>query len=445
MSARCNIKGFWFLLVALLAVAGCQRPPDVDPSLIQTPDKAYDFQWVNPLVATVVRTPPIQRATLPAPLPTDQIRFRVFPDREIPRVLWFHPSYEASLVRQRGRAPLVFLIAGTGAGHDSPLNVTLQQIFFAAGFHVLSLSSPTHPNFIVTASTTSVPGLIKDDASDLYRAMQLAYERVEDRIEVSSFNLSGYSLGGWQAAYVAELDSREKVFNFQRTLMINPPVNLFDSLLRVDALLETNLKGGVDAVPSFLQEVFEALASVSKAPDFSDFNEDFLYRAYLAYEPPDEDLAALIGISFRLTSNDMVFTADVMSEFGYIVEPGTELTSSTPLTDYFRAGVRRSFKDYFEKFFIPFHQSRDPAITRESVIADSSLTSIEDFLISSPSVGVVTNEDDIILDHDDVEYLRRVFGDRATLFPTGGHCGNFDYPHFIAAVAQFMREGQSWE
>jgi hypothetical protein len=227
--------------------------------------------------------------------------------------------------------------------------------------------------------------------------------------------------------------------------MINPPVDLYQSLLRVDALLDANVEGGVDGAPAFLEKVLNAFATVSKTADFSDFNEDFLYRAYVALQPSDDDLAALIGISFRLTSNDLAFTADVMTDFGYIVEPGTELTSSTPLGGYLRTGVRRSFKNYFESFFIPYHMRRDPSLTEEKVIAGSKLTSIESFLLDSTSIGVVTNEDDIILGEGDIDYLQRVFGSRATIFPTGGHCGNFDHPHFVAAIAQFMREGQTWQ
>ena len=83
---------------------------------------------------------------------------------------------------QKHPAPLIFNIAGTGAGHNSALLKVMQKAVYMAGFHVVSLPSPTHSNFIVSASSTGVPGRVEDDAADLYRVMKLAYERVKDRI-----------------------------------------------------------------------------------------------------------------------------------------------------------------------------------------------------------------------------------------------------------------------
>ena len=146
-----------------------------------------------------------------------------------------------------------------------------------------------------------------------------AYEKVRERIEVSEFFLTGYSLGGWQAAFVAELDAREKVFDFSKVLLINPPVSLYSSIRILDDLLISNVPGGASGVDVYFERVFSAFVEFYKEHDFIDFSEDFLYRAYKKYQPGDEDLAALIGLSFRLSSLNMVFTADVMSGSGYMV------------------------------------------------------------------------------------------------------------------------------
>jgi hypothetical protein len=36
----------------------------------------------------------------------------------------------------------------------------------------------------------------------------------------------------------------------------------------------------------------------------------------------------------------------------------------------------------------------------------------------------MTNQDDIILGPGDVEFQQNVMGERAKIYPTGGHCGN---------------------
>ncbi len=426
------------MALGLALLGGCQQAPNIEPGLFDQPDGAFDYRWTDPYVATVVRTPPDQRAPLPVDYPRRDLRFVVYPDRPIPEVLWFHPSYRASLARQPGRAPLVFVIAGTGAGHDTSYMRTLEQIFYAAGFHVLSLSSPSHPNFIVTAAETSVPGYIEQDVEDLYRIMRIAYERVRPDIEIESVNLAGYSLGGWQAAFVAQRDAEDGVFGFRRTLLINPPVDLYRSMNRLEALLEDNIPGGIDGVPAFMRRVFDAVSRLFEGGARLSFDEDFLYQAYRALEPTDQDLAALIGISFRLASANMAFSSDAIVRTGYLVQPDAVLTSQTPLTRYFRASLRQSFEDYLREMLIPFERRRDPDLTQEAIIAASTLKRIEPFLANAPNVGLVTAADDIILDPGDISYLREVFGDRAAIFPHGGHCGNFQHPHVVAAIGGFL-------
>ena len=125
---------------------------------------------------------------------------------------------------------------------------------------------------MISASTTGVPGRCQDDARDLYRVMRLAYERVKDRIEVTAFHLTGYSLGAWHAAFVAKLDAEQKAFDFKKVLLINPPVNLYTSAQRLDAMLVDNIPGGNANIGGFLQELinqFAAVCSQSEALNFT--------------------------------------------------------------------------------------------------------------------------------------------------------------------------------
>ena len=88
-------------------------------------------------------------------------------------MFWYYASgMPYTVLKQtRPRAPLFFIIGGTGAGHDSAKSHGLANVLYQAGFHVVSLASPTHSSFIVTASEDSVPGQLEHDASDLYRVM----------------------------------------------------------------------------------------------------------------------------------------------------------------------------------------------------------------------------------------------------------------------------------
>ena len=58
-------------------------------------------------------------------------------------------------------------------------------------------------------------------------------------------------------------------------------------------------------------------------------------------------------------------------------------------------------------------------------------------LRSAKKITVMHNADDIILEPGEIDFFKEVFGDRATIYPVGGHCGNMDYPdnvtHMVAA------------
>jgi hypothetical protein len=70
-------------------------------------------------------------------------------------------------------------------------------------------------------------------------------------VEVTDFFLTGYSLGAAQSAFVAKLDEEDKVFNFRKVLLVNPPVSLYNSVQILDKMLEENIPGGLDNFNAF--------------------------------------------------------------------------------------------------------------------------------------------------------------------------------------------------
>lgn len=257
---------------------------------------------------------------------------------------------------------------------------------------------------------------------------------------VSDFYLSGYSLGAAQSAFIAKLDEQEQAFNFRKVLLINPPVSLYNSVLLLDNMLEQNIPGGPDNFNAFYRRVIKAFTEVYVQGDAVEFNDQFLYQAYKYHAPQSEEpLAAMIGIDFRLSSENMAFASDVLTRAGYVVPKGLELGRHDRVTEYAKVLSRLSFHDYFKGIFLPHFQAQDPNITEPDMIQQMSLRSIEGYLRNSPKFGLIHNEDDIILLPGDIDYLRDVFGTRARIFPHGGHCGNMAYPDNVAAMIGFFR------
>jgi hypothetical protein len=404
---------------------------------------AYDYPIKDPYAATIIGTPEEFRPELPEKIDYDLLSVKVFPDRTPPDVFWYHRDFRYSLSYQKGEAPLIFVIAGTGANFYSTNMIFFQKIFYQAGFHVVCLSSPTAMNFIVTASESGVPGDTVDDARDLYRVMGAIWEQVRTRIKVSGFYLTGYSLGATQSAFVAKLDEEKRLFNFKKVCMINPAVSLYTSANILDGMVLRALPGGPDTFDAWFKEIFRKFSELYKIMGHQDLTHDFLYEAYRTLyrtDPPkQENMAGMIGTVFRLSAANMIFTSDVLTNFGLIKPKNLVLGSADSLTDYFIVSTRSSFVDYFEELFYPYFRSKRPGLTQAALIERLSLRSIEGYLRNSPKIILMGNADDLILTPEDLAYLREVFGNRAKIYPTGGHCGNMQYRANVLYLIDFFK------
>ncbi len=428
-----------------MALAACHPPPPApDASLAQTPEAPFAYPWEDPIVATVVGTPPDLRAPLPEVIPTSLNRLEVLPKRTVPEIFWYQRGLRYTLSAQPGEAPLVMIIPGTGAGPTAGQVNVLSRIFYAGGYHVLAVPSPTFSNFAVTASSTGVPGRVDRDARDLHHALRLAYDEVQSRIRIKDDDVSlvGYSLGGWHGAFIGWLDENgaERPLGFRRILMINPPVNLYTSSRILDDYID-KIPGGISGLPTFFNEVFKSLSSLyTSTAGPSELTGDFLYQSYLALKPPREVLAALIGVAFRLASTDLTFTADVMGDVGTMVRPERKFAVSDTLTPYLVAGLHHGFTEYLQNLLYPFYSRTEPTLTIAKLIKEADLRRLEGYLAANPRYRLITNADEIINSPAELDFLRQTFGSRAKIFPRGGHCGNFQYPHVVAAMLQALAE-----
>jgi hypothetical protein len=406
---------------------------------------AYDYPLKDPYVATIIGTPSGLEAELPEKIDYELLGLKVFPDRPTPDVFWYQREFLYTLTYQKQEAPLIFVIAGTGSSSYSSSVIFLQKAFYKAGFHVICLSSPTQMNFVVTASATCVPGNIVEDSQDLYRVMTLAWEQVKDRIKVSEFYLTGYSLGASQAAFVAKLDEEKRVFNFKKVCMINPVVSLYTSAKILDNMLleimpDRNSPEVFDRwFNGVLGKFGEAYRLLHQPPLDHDFLYDTYRTLYKTQPPRQEDMAGIIGTVFQLALRNMIFTSDVMSNSGLIVPKNRVLGSADSLTDYWKVTGTISFVDYFDELLYSYFQSRNPGLTKEALIESTSLRSIESYLRNTPKIVLVDNEDDLILTPEDLAFLKNVFGSRAKIYPYGGHLGNMTYKDNIAYLINILR------
>jgi hypothetical protein len=399
----------------------------------------YGYAFTDPLQATVIGTPSEFQADLPEGIPLQMREIRVLPGREVPEIFWYAANLQYALSPQPDPAPLAFIIPGTGANFDASKSVILQRALYQAGLHVVSLPSPLHPNFIVSASTSLRPGLVTRDAEDLYRAMELIRGQIQDEIAITDYGLVGYSLGGTNAAFVARLDDARRSFEFDRVLLINPPVSLDESGEILDRMFEEHIPS-IAAFNALFNQLMEVLSEVYTPTEPLLLSEDLLYNLYRHRAPQDSTLEALIGAVFRLTSMNLIFTSDVMAGVGLLVAPGRRLRITDSYTPYFKAAMGLSFENYARRVVYPYYAEQAPDTTFEELAARESLRAIGDYLRGSPQIGLMHNADDFTVSADDLRFLETMFGERARIYPHGGHNGNLAYRDNIADLIEFFSD-----
>ncbi|WP_220811061.1 serine/threonine protein kinase [Pseudomonas paralcaligenes] len=403
---------------------------------------AYGYPLANPFEATIATTPPELRSQLPTDDDIDQADYelKLRPEREfeLPDNFWPVKKLRYRLARQDGNAPLIFIISGTGASYASGKTEDLKRLFYGAGYHVVQLSSPTSYDFMSAASRTATPGLSKQDAEDLYRVMMAVRAQHPD-LEISEYHLTGYSLGALNAAFVSELDERLRSFNFKRVLLLNPPVNLYTSVTNLDRLVQTRV-AGVDNSTTYFELILTKLTRYFEEQGHIDLNDALLYDFQQSGQKlSDEQLAMLIGSSFRFSVSDMAFTADLINRRGLITPPRYPISEGTSLTPFFKRALQCDFDCYIVEQLMPYWREKFDGGSLPQLVDEVSLYALEDYLKKSPKVAVMHNADDLILGPGDLGFLRRTFGERLTLYPRGGHCGNLNYRVNGDAMLEFFR------
>jgi len=418
-----------------LALSTSLLAADIDPA-------GYGYPLHNPFEATIATTPPELRPALPADADIEQADYalKLRPEREfeLPKNFWPVKQLRYRLAEQAGPAPLIFIIAGTGAPYSNGTMEYLKKLFYGAGYHVVQLSSPTSYDFMAAASRHATPGITSEDADDLYRVMQAVRAR-HPKLPVTEFHLTGYSLGGLQAAFVSQLDETRRSFNFKRVLLLNPPVNLYTSISNLDRLVQTRVKG-IGNSTTFYEMVLGKLTRYFQHKGYIDLNDALLYDFQQSRQRlSDEQMAMLIGSAFRFASADIAFTSDLINHRGLIIPPQLPIAEGTSLTPFFKRALQCDFDCYITEQLIPMWRARGDGVSLPQLIDQVSLYALADYLKNTSKIAVMHNADDVILGPGDLGFLRRTLGERLTVYPHGGHCGNLNYRVNSNAMLEFFR------
>jgi hypothetical protein len=376
------------------------------------------------LRATVFGTPPRDLAPGPKSVPLSEIDLTLPWRRPVPAVLWFDAKLRVWFSAQPRPAPLAIVISGTGGDGNTDKLTILRGALYGAGYHVLTLPSPTFPGFIVAASSTGVAGDLRQDSRDLYAAMQVILAHLPPRVQITDIDVLGYSLGGANAAVVKYLDATEGKLHIHRAVMINPPVSLITSISRLDRLFTQSIGPGNEGIERLYRRLYAEVANLYRASDRTVLDEDFLLGAAAAVLKTDAEFSAAIALSFRLDLVDMFFAGDLYAGTGVVTDPRHPPAVGDDLEATAQILRGKPFSEYFARVFAPYYLRHRPHATSRSLIADNRLDIIGGALRDNGDYYAQTNSDDLILDAPELAWLRGTLGPRIVVYDHGGHLGN---------------------
>jgi pimeloyl-ACP methyl ester carboxylesterase len=437
MRAGLRLIPFALALSAAIAMAAEPEPPQlpqVSGAVIGLADSAG-------LRATVFGTAPQDMAALPAKVPLSEINAELPWRLPVPKVLWFDAKLRVWLSAQDKPAPLAIVISGMGNDGNTKTISVLRAALYGAGYHVLTMPSPTFPGFIVSASSTGVAGDFMRDGKDLYAAMQEIIAHLPRKVRITDVDLVGYSLGGANAAIVKSIDATEHKLKIHRVVMINPPVSLFSSVGRLDRLFAATIGPGERGVELLYRRLYAQLANLYRASERLELDENFLLSAGAATLKTDADFSAAIALTFRLQLVDMFFIGDLYAKTGVITDPAHPPKLGDSLEDIQRGLRAKPFADYYSRVFAPYYLKLRPDATSASLIASNRLDIIADALRDDGDYYAQTAGNDLILNRRELAWLQETLGPRIIVYDHGGHLGEIGDRQQVADMLDMLSGG----
>jgi len=402
---------------------------------------SYNFPIDDPYSATIIGSATMMTPGVSENIPLKVYEIQIKDKKDIPDVFWYASKFKFSFSKQKNKkAPLIFVLAGTGSDYNAIRVKFMQRIFHDAGYHTIAISSQMSQQFMISASTNVMPGMLIRDNEDIYKAMKLAYNKIKDQVEVTDFYIMGYSLGGTNAAVLSYIDEKEKAFNFKRVFMVNPPVELYDSAVKLDKYLDDYTGGKTEEIEKLLNTTLYRLKG-GLTNEYANIGADTIYNIVKGDILSDAEKKAYIGLAFRLTSNDLNFISDFITKSHVYTKNPDKVNKYTNMKEYFKALNFATFEDYVNKVGFPYYKKYNKDFSIEDLKREASLRVIEDYLRTSPKIAAVTNADELILSEKDINYLKDVFKDRLVIYPKGGHCGNMFYKENVDVMVKFVNEG----
>ena len=317
---------------------------------------------------------------------------------------------------QPGHAPVAYIIPGFGAHRLSGNELALAELVYQRGFSVVCISSTFHPEFMENAATTDLPSYPPTDVYDV----QVALTAIDHRLDATygqrlgSRVLMGYSMGAFQSLCLAAQAATNVApsVKFDRYIAIDSPVNLRYSATNLDQFYFAPLAWPAAERTAKIENTLLKVAALNAQPPKP--GADLPFNAI--------ESKFLIGLQFRLTLRDMIFSSQLRHNEGVlkcVLKKSQRHAAYEEIMQY-------SFWDYINKFAFPYDKTRGLDMTDPEVVKRATdLRTYTEALKANNKIRLIGNRNDFLLTAEDLAWVEATFDpSEVTLFGHGSHLGN---------------------
>ena len=413
-----QIKLILYGFCLLIAVTFFQ----VNALAVSVDEASYLYPYKDPYLATT--TIAIMKGSENPPSSViNDLRLNVIQNRNNIYLLEGQGMLRYRFYQRQALAPLIFIIPGLAGSAYTGSATLLAEWIAENGFHVIVLPSPFSWNFTLAASVSGFPGDSREDTRDLYAVLQLVLKDVKNKFhaQISKIGILGLSDGALYTAYLSKMDLEQARIGAEIFLLIDPPVDLFDSVRKIDQMADLGKELAVDK-RKYLEDYGLSIVGQALTKNVNDpaYFADWGKRLKLS----DQQMAYLIGKTMRDAVGDAIYVMDLVNNESILTEPISWLNRGQRLNE----ARSLSLMSYVETFLLPkLQENGNKTLNLKELDNLNSIRSMKSVLERTQSVFLMHNRDDILVSEKDIDYLEQVFADRAMIYPHGGHMGNLWY------------------
>ncbi|NLF92347.1 MAG: VacJ family lipoprotein [Oligosphaeraceae bacterium] len=329
---------------------------------------------------------------------------------------------------------IVVILPGLG-GHRLSNGVTaLAELLNSAQLSAIAISSSLAPDYFLHLPEAAPPGYFLPDCQQMALVLQavLADFRQKYAAEAQPCSLLGFSLGALNTLYLADLIRQGGAgsLQFERYLAINPPKDVFAALQCIDTFFALPERWPEEEQQRWLEEIFLKLASVMQ-------NDSALQDSRRSLPFSREESQFLIGLNMRLNLAEAMVASQKQLQQKWLVSDPAACNKNA----LWREALATSSLDYLQKSLLPFYQSSHAGqLTVATLRQQSDLAFLEKTLRDNERITVFHNRNDFLVNDQHLEWLQEILGNRARIFPEGGHLGNMYRHDYQAQILQVLTE-----